>query len=303
MPEDVGHCFVTWARSFDIYINYCKNKPDSNAALENPEISLFFKEVQRKLKVPDTIGSYLIKPVQRIMKYRQLLEGLLSCCEEGLQGEIKDGLEVMLSVPHKANDALHLSMLEGCDIAPSQLGDVILQESFQIFDPKSLIPTRKRRERRVFLFELYIIFAKETKPDLSQVNNSTSNGGGNSGANGNNVTGASNNLAISSNPNRVRYIYKNRYLLAEIGLAETVEGDDCKFAIWSNGASTRGLNVQENKIIMKASTPEVKNLWIKKLKEAIQESYFTSKISTMNITKSTEPSHDKNYTNITKAES
>ena len=37
---------------------------------------------------------------------------LLTCCEEG-KGELKDGLEVMLSVPKKANDAMHVSMLEG----------------------------------------------------------------------------------------------------------------------------------------------------------------------------------------------
>lgn len=41
-----------------------------------------------------------------------LLQELLTCCEEG-KGEIKDGLEVMLSVPKRANDAMHLSMLEG----------------------------------------------------------------------------------------------------------------------------------------------------------------------------------------------
>lgn len=40
------------------------------------------------------------------------LQELLSCCEEG-KGEIKDGLEVMLSVPKRANDAMHVSMLEG----------------------------------------------------------------------------------------------------------------------------------------------------------------------------------------------
>lgn len=41
-----------------------------------------------------------------------LPQELLTCCEEG-KGEIKDGLEVMLSVPKRANDAMHLSMLEG----------------------------------------------------------------------------------------------------------------------------------------------------------------------------------------------
>lgn len=41
-----------------------------------------------------------------------LPQELLTCCEEG-KGELKDGLEVMLSVPKKANDAMHVSMLEG----------------------------------------------------------------------------------------------------------------------------------------------------------------------------------------------
>lgn len=47
-----------------------------------------------------------------------LLQELLTCCEEG-KGEIKDGLEVMLSVPKRANDAMHLSMLEGTRLCTS----------------------------------------------------------------------------------------------------------------------------------------------------------------------------------------
>lgn len=40
------------------------------------------------------------------------LQELLACCEEG-KGEIKEGLDVMLSVPKRANDAMHVSMLDG----------------------------------------------------------------------------------------------------------------------------------------------------------------------------------------------
>lgn len=40
------------------------------------------------------------------------LQELLACCEEG-KGEIREGLDVMLSVPKRANDAMHVSMLEG----------------------------------------------------------------------------------------------------------------------------------------------------------------------------------------------
>lgn len=41
MPEDVGHCFVTWAKKFSIYVTYCKNKPDSNHCLVNCAFDYF----------------------------------------------------------------------------------------------------------------------------------------------------------------------------------------------------------------------------------------------------------------------
>lgn len=58
------------------------------------------------------IGAYLIKPVQRIVKYGQLLEELLKCSDDD-RGEIQDGLEVMKNVPKKANDAINLQSLDG----------------------------------------------------------------------------------------------------------------------------------------------------------------------------------------------
>lgn len=243
MPEDIGHCFVTWARSFDIYVEYCKNKPESNTILVQHGGS-FFEEVQRMHGVLHPIAAYLIKPVQRITKYQLLLKDLLSCCEEGLQGEIKDGLEVMISVPKKANDAMHLSMLEGCDISLDQLGEVILQDSFHIFDTKSLI--RKGRERRVFLFELYLIFGKEVKD---------SNGKG-------------------------KYIFKNKLITSEIGITEHIEGDDVKFAVWTGRTP-----LSDNRIVLKAPNLEVKQIWVKKLRQVLQDTFFSSTLSTLNLSK------------------
>ena len=63
----------------------------------------------------------------RITKYQLLLKDLLSCSTDKEVGEIKEGLDVCLSVPRKANDALHLSLLDGCDLTNDRLGDVILQ--------------------------------------------------------------------------------------------------------------------------------------------------------------------------------
>lgn len=169
--------------------------------------------MQRRHGLANSISSALIKPVQRITKYQLLLkvamltafsdanscergqmvcffwtlQELLACCEEG-KGEIKEGLDVMLSVPKRANDAMHVSMLEGNqgnraretkpppkkrapDDSPCPgsgleeglevQGELLLQDSFLVWEPKSLI--RKGRERHLFLFELSLIFSKEIK--------------------------------------------------------------------------------------------------------------------------------------------
>ncbi|XP_071053767.1 triple functional domain protein isoform X4 [Onthophagus taurus] len=232
MPEDVGHCFVTWATKFDMYVHYCKNKPESNSLLVQHGGS-YFEELQKKHKVEHPIAAYLIKPVQRITKYQLLLKDLQSCCQEG-QGEIKDGLEVMLNVPKKANDAMHLSLLEGCDISVDKLGEVILQDAFSVWDPKQII--RKGRDRHIFLFELYLLFTKEVKDSAG----------------------------------KVKYIYKNKLMTSELGVTEHIEADECKFAVWTGRAP-----ISDYRIVLRASSLDTKQLWVKKLREVIQETYFS----------------------------
>uniref|UniRef100_A0A671QIF3 Kalirin-like n=1 Tax=Sinocyclocheilus anshuiensis TaxID=1608454 RepID=A0A671QIF3_9TELE len=227
LPEDVGHCFVTWADKFNIYVTYCKNKPDSSQLILEHAGS-FFDEIQKRHALANSISSYLIKPVQRITKYQLLLKELLSCCEEG-KGEIKDGLEVMLSVPKRANDAMHVSMLEGFDENLDVQGELILQDTFQVWDPKSLI--RKGRDRHLFLFEISLVFSKEIKDS-----------------------------------GRSKYIYKNKLLTSELGVTEHVEGDPCKFALWVGRTPS-----SDNKTVLKASSIEVKQEWIKNIREVIQE--------------------------------
>ncbi|XP_051527164.1 triple functional domain protein-like isoform X4 [Myxocyprinus asiaticus] len=228
LPEDVGHCFVTWADKFQMYVNYCKNKPDSTQLILE-HAGGYFDEIQQRHRLANSISSYLIKPVQRITKYQLLLKELLTCCEEG-KGEIKDGLEVMLSVPKRANDAMHLSMLEGFDENIESQGELILQEAFQVWDPKTLI--RKGRERHLFLFEMSLLFSKEVKD---------SNG-------------------------RSKYLYKSKLFTSELGVTEHVEGDPCKFALWVGRTPT-----SDNKIVLKASSIENKQDWIKHIREVIQE--------------------------------
>lgn len=142
---------------------------------------------------------------------------------------------MMLNVPKKANDAMHLSLLEQCDISIDNLGEVVLQDAFQAWDNKQII--RKGRDRRVFLFELNLLFAKEVKD---------SNG-------------------------VVKYHFKHKVMTSELGVTEHIEGDECKFAVWTGRAPM----VSEYRVVLKANTLETKQVWVKRLREVIQETYFS----------------------------
>lgn len=69
----------------------------------------------------------------------------------------------MVAVPKKANDAMHLSLVEGLpgDAQGGALGEVLLQDAFLTWESRGLV--RKGRERRAFLFEMYLLLAKEVK--------------------------------------------------------------------------------------------------------------------------------------------
>lgn len=57
--------------------------------------------------------------------------------------------------------ALAVLIFPGFDENIESQGELILQDSFQVWDPKTLI--RKGRERHLFLFEMSLVFSKEVK--------------------------------------------------------------------------------------------------------------------------------------------
>lgn len=298
MPEDVGHCFVTWAKSFDVYVEYCKNKPESNQLIVQHGDS-FFENLQKKNQVTHPVSAYLIKPVQRITKYQLLLKDLQQSCDGSGQNEIKDGLEVMMSVPKKANDAMHLSMLVGCDMPLQSFGEVILQDTFQVTEPKSLL--RKTRDRRVFLFEFYVVFAKEVKVESSQQKShyqfknkimlsdiisiidcvggvggqsaSTINNHSNNDSNSNSGSAIANHCANSNQViNNNANSKENQQLSTDI-LTDKLGNDGAKFILVHCNKSLKSRD-STCKIILKANNVETKNLWVKTHRELIAESNF-----------------------------
>ncbi|PAA56453.1 hypothetical protein BOX15_Mlig002063g3 [Macrostomum lignano] len=251
LPEDTGHCFVSFGKQLAaLYVEYCVNKTDS-AELLISQAGSFFEEVQARLSINGPLQSYLIKPVQRITKYQLLLKELLDNCELASTSEIQEGLDAMIAVPKKANDALHLSMLDGLPDGDrlARFGDVLLHDSFVVWEPRQLI--RKGRDRHVFLFDLFIVFAKEVA-----VSESDSGGGG--GGGGGYVSGT-----------KTRYQFKQKFALSNCSITEQVDSDPCKFGMWPAGAPIR----DEYRLILKANCLETKQQWVNLMRENIQDKF------------------------------
>ncbi|XP_077364115.1 triple functional domain protein-like [Festucalex cinctus] len=132
---------------------------------------------------------------------------LLTCCDEE-EGEVKEALEVMLSIPKRANNAMHLSMLQGFDEDIESQGELMFHDSIQMWSPKPLSP-RRVKKRHVFLFQRSLVFSKEVKDS--------------------NVVG--------------KYIYTGKLFTSTLALNEHIDGDPCKFAIWLRSSPTSGVIV------------------------------------------------------------
>ncbi|XP_077405151.1 triple functional domain protein-like isoform X2 [Vanacampus margaritifer] len=202
LPEDVCHCFVTWAEKFQMYVDYCKNQPDSSQLILEKRAVNYFSNIQKRHQLVHSISSYLIKPVQRITKYQLMLKELRSCYEED-ESEVKDALDVMLSIPKRANNAMHLSMLQDFDEDIESQGELMHYDSIQMWSANPLSHTRKVKKRHLFLFERSLVFSK-----------------------GKHSKGGS------------KYFYKSKLFTSMLGLKEDTEGDPCKFAIWLRRSST-----------------------------------------------------------------
>lgn len=69
----------------------------------------------------------------------------------------------------------------------------------------------------------------------------------------------------------VKYVYKNKVMTSELGVTEHIEGDECKFAVWTGRAPM----IADFRIVLKANSLETKQTWVKRLREVIQETYFS----------------------------
>lgn len=171
-PVDIASCFVSKEKGFKTYTDYCTNYPVSMEVLtkstQQKETADFIKKIQVQLGHSLPLGSYLLKPVQRILKYHLLLQDIQKHFDEERYPEdyevISDALSAMTDVAHHINEmkrqhevAVHvqeiqsqMSDFEGPDL--TTYGNLVLEDSFRLYGT--------RTDRYLFLFEKILLITK-----------------------------------------------------------------------------------------------------------------------------------------------
>ncbi|KAF3702920.1 Pleckstrin -like proteiny domain-containing family G member 1 [Channa argus] len=126
-PVAIAECFVSKSEEFHIYTQYCTNYPRSVAVLtecmRNKALAKFFRERQESLRHSLPLGSYLLKPVQRILKYHLLLHEIQS----------------------------QLTNWKGPDLIG--YGELVLEGTFRL--------QRAKNDRTLFLFDKLLLITKK----------------------------------------------------------------------------------------------------------------------------------------------
>ncbi|XP_051941864.1 pleckstrin homology domain-containing family G member 3 isoform X2 [Hippocampus zosterae] len=169
-PVAIAQCFVDKSEYFEIYTQYCTNYPNSVAALtdcmRSKTLAKFFKDRQAALKRSLPLGSFLLKPVQRILKYHLLLQEIAKHFgpDEAGYEVVQEAIDTMTGVAWYINDmkrkhehAVRVQEIQsllinwkGPDL--TTYGELVLEGTFNVL--------RAKNSRTLFLFERMLLITK-----------------------------------------------------------------------------------------------------------------------------------------------
>ncbi|XP_057302038.1 guanine nucleotide exchange factor DBS-like [Hydractinia symbiolongicarpus] len=237
-PYLAGQVFMDKKEQFQLYATYCKNKPKSEAVRKELHETSFLHEYQKQIGHQLNLDSYLLKPVQRITKYKLLLTEMLKYVSKRnpAHADIMEALHTMKKVLRHVNDVMHSSGLVGFGGNLDDEGKLVLQDSFTVWECKK--NTLKQftklggKQRQVFLFENCLIFSKREMDNGRELGT---------------------------------YQCKRYLKTAEVGVTEVVKGDVCKFELWVQG--------RNETFILQAANLDVKNNWLTEIRRILMSQF------------------------------
>ncbi|KAJ3063574.1 hypothetical protein HDU98_000604 [Podochytrium sp. JEL0797] len=167
VEQRIGQLFIHNEDAFEVYFPFCGNyQVAQNAALAQAEDLKHLGHIIQ----PNQIQSYLIKPLQRLMRYPLLLRELIKLTDPETypyMEELREGLESIKRVTDKLNevqrqdenDRTKLDLAERMEdwkgLQIRDFGDLLLVERFPFMSDS------QEREYYMFLFEKILLCCKK----------------------------------------------------------------------------------------------------------------------------------------------
>ncbi|CAG9572942.1 unnamed protein product [Danaus chrysippus] len=166
----IARCFVNNTSGFSVYTSYCTGYPvtmERLAELARTESAREFRERQIVLQHPLPLASYLLKPVQRILKYHLLLQNVVKQCSSK---ETEYALLKMTGIAQHIDDmkrrhehAVRVQEIQsllygwnGPDL--TTYGELCAEGTFRVFGAKAM--------RHAFLFDKMLLVTKNREDGI-----------------------------------------------------------------------------------------------------------------------------------------
>ncbi|XP_030757392.1 pleckstrin homology domain-containing family G member 4B-like, partial [Sitophilus oryzae] len=155
----IARVFIDYETLFDLYPRYFKGTPRSNAAVKRIHEDL--KKRQEELQNKLGLAAYILTPVQRLGKYKLLLENIIKELKKNNEtvGSVEMALDIIKKYMRKGNDAVAVGSIMNSTI--KNYGSFIMREKFALMKPRRL-------DVVVFLFELVVVITVEVQNDKEQ---------------------------------------------------------------------------------------------------------------------------------------
>ncbi|XP_034478361.1 myosin-M heavy chain isoform X2 [Drosophila innubila] len=164
-PGKIAKCFINLRERFDVYTTYCTSYPEAisllTKLLQAKHTNALLASTQKLLQHRLPLGSYLLKPVQRILKYHLLLDSLRKHCDVK---EVAEAYAIMRQVAHnidqvKKKQEQQSRVKELSGILDGWMGPdlSVLRE----LRHEGLLMEQHNKARQVLLFETMLIITKQ----------------------------------------------------------------------------------------------------------------------------------------------
>ncbi|XP_030668594.1 obscurin isoform X1 [Nomascus leucogenys] len=235
--DDVAMCFIKNQAAFEQYLEFLVGRVQAESVVVSTAVQEFYKKYAEEAlsagdpsqPPPPPLQHYLEQPVERVQRYQALLKELIRNKARNRQNcaLLEQAYAVVSALPQRAENKLHVSLIENYPGTLEALGEPIRQGHFIVWEgaPGARMPW-KGHNRHVFLFRNHLVICKPRR---------------------------------DSHTDTFSYVFRNMMKLSSIDLNDQVEGDDRAFEIWQEREDS------VRKYLLQARTAIIKSSWVKQI--------------------------------------